>query len=81
MTGEVQGVNYRSWTASQANKLDITGYAKNTDEGTVVGEAQGSASSLDKFVQHLHRGPSASTVTKVEQKEIDTKKGDSGFER
>ncbi|KAK5137175.1 hypothetical protein LTR08_000680 [Meristemomyces frigidus] len=79
--GDVQGVNYRSWAASQAKQLNVTGYAKNTNDGTVVGEAQGDASSVDKFVQHLKKGPSAADVNKVDQKEIDTKSGDSGFDR
>lgn len=59
----------------------MTGYAKNADDGTVVGEAQGDASALDKFVQHLNMGPSPAKVTKVDQKEIETKSGDSGFDR
>ncbi|KAK4540345.1 Alternative oxidase, mitochondrial precursor [Oleoguttula mirabilis] len=79
--GDVQGVNYRSWAAGEAKKLNVTGYAKNAEDGTVVGEAQGDASSLDKFVQHLNKGPSAASVNKVDQKEIGTKSGDSGFDR
>jgi len=49
--------------------------------GQVVGEAQGDASSIDKFMQHLKMGPSAANVTKLDHKEIETKEGDSGFER
>ncbi|KAK5124440.1 Alternative oxidase, mitochondrial precursor [Meristemomyces frigidus] len=79
--GDVQGVNYRSWAAGEAKKLNVTGYAKNANDGTVVGEAQGDASALDKFVQHLNMGPPAASVNKVDQKEIETKSGDSGFER
>lgn len=59
----------------------MTGYAKNENDGTVEGEAQGDSSALDKFVQRLNIGPSAATVKKVDQKEIETKSGDSGFER
>nr|POE48151.1 acylphosphatase [Quercus suber] len=79
--GTVQGVNYRSWAASKASSLNVTGYAQNTDDGSVVGEAQGDQGSLDKFVQHLNSGPEAAQVTQVEQKDIDTKSGDRGFER
>lgn len=45
----------------------------------VIGEAQGSQSSLDKFVQHLNMGPRAASVSKVEQNDIDTKEGESSF--
>ena len=74
-------ISISSWTASQAKQLNVTGYAKNTDEGTVVGEAQGQSRDVEKFVEHLKKGPSASKVAQVEQKEIATKSGESGFER
>ncbi|KAF2720081.1 Acylphosphatase, partial [Polychaeton citri CBS 116435] len=77
--GIVQGVNFRSWTADKANNLRLTGYVRNADDGSVVGEAQGDKSSLDKFVQNLHIGPSASKVSKVDKEEIDTKDGENGF--
>ena len=51
------------------------------DNGTVSGEAQGDASAIDKFLQHLKMGPSAAKVDKVDHKEIDTKQGDNGFDR
>jgi acylphosphatase len=34
---------------------------------------------LDEFVQHLHKGPPAAKVSGVEQSEISTKSGESGF--
>jgi len=49
--------------------------------GQVVGEAQGDASALDKFMQHLQTGPDAANVSKVDQKEIGTKEGEKGFDR
>jgi acylphosphatase len=72
---------YSSFAVKQANSLSITGYAKNCDDGTVCGEAQGSDSALDKFLQHLKMGPSAAKVSKVDHQDIDTKSGDQGFDR
>ena len=63
----------------KAKTLSVTGFVKNADDGSVTGEAQGDQSALDKFVQHLNMGPSAADVNKVEQKEIATKEGESGF--
>ncbi|EGP86892.1 uncharacterized protein MYCGRDRAFT_44206, partial [Zymoseptoria tritici IPO323] len=77
--GTVQGVNFRSFTETKATGLNLTGYVKNADDGSVIGEAQGSQSSLDKFVQHLNMGPRAASVSKVEQNDIDTKEGESSF--
>lgn len=52
---------------------------KNTADGTVLGEAQGDQSSLDKFIEKLHDGPRHAKVNKVEKKEISTKEGEKGF--
>ncbi|KAI9775338.1 MAG: hypothetical protein M1835_005860 [Candelina submexicana] len=47
--------------------------------GDVQGEAQGEESSLQKFIQDLGEGPSAASVTKVENSEIDEVKGENSF--
>ncbi|KAI6864321.1 hypothetical protein KC318_g16379 [Hortaea werneckii] len=79
--GEVQGVNYRAWAVSKAKDLDITGYAKNASNGTVVGEAQGTSDSVKQFVDSLYKAPSPAMVSKVESSDMQTKEGDSGFQR
>ncbi|KAK5684219.1 inducible alternative oxidase 2 [Elasticomyces elasticus] len=79
--GDVQGVNYRSFAVDKAKSLGVTGYAQNESNGTVKGEAQGDDSSIDKFLQHLKTGPRAADVNKVEHKDINTKTGESGFDR
>jgi len=45
----------------------------------VTGEAQGSPDQLKEFVQHLNKGPSASSVSGVEQNDISSKSGENGF--
>ena len=52
-----------------------------TDTGIsqVQGEAQGSEDKLNEFVQHLNKGPSAASVSKVDQSEISTKSDESSF--
>jgi hypothetical protein len=49
------------------------------DSMQVAGEAQGSDDALNQFVQHLNQGPSAASVKSVEQSDIATKSGESGF--
>ncbi|KAF2274007.1 Acylphosphatase [Westerdykella ornata] len=77
--GYVQGVNFRSFTQKQANKLGLTGFVRNASDGTVQGEAQGSDETLEDFLQHLHSGPRAATVTGVEHSDMPTKAGESNF--
>jgi acylphosphatase len=45
----------------------------------VQGEAQGSEDALRDFVNYLHKGPSAASVSKVDKSEISLKSGESGF--
>lgn len=47
--GEVQGVNFRAWTAKQAGQLNVTGWVSNTSDGHVKGEALGDKASVDKL--------------------------------
>ncbi|XP_059393424.1 acylphosphatase-2-like [Carassius carassius] len=39
--GNVQGVCFRMYTETEAQKLGVTGWVKNTRQGTVVGQVQG----------------------------------------
>lgn len=80
-TGTVQGVNFRSFTEEKASNLNLTGFVKNASDGTVIGEAQGSSSNLDKFVQHLNLGPRAAKVSGVEVKDVEMKEGERAFEQ
>jgi acylphosphatase len=45
----------------------------------VQGEAQGSEDKIKEFVQHLNKGPSAASVSKVDHSDISTKDGESSF--
>ncbi|KAL6707873.1 hypothetical protein ACN47E_003773 [Coniothyrium glycines] len=77
--GEVQGVNFRSFTQKQARSIGITGFVSNVSDGTVQGEAQGSADAIQEFLQCLAKGPSAASVSSLEQSEMSTKLGESAF--
>ncbi|KQS14875.1 hypothetical protein ASG04_01260 [Curtobacterium sp. Leaf183] len=65
VTGTVQGVGFRYWTARKADGLELTGYARNLFDGTVEVEAEGPAPAVDALVALLHSGPPSATVTEV----------------
>jgi acylphosphatase len=86
----------RRFTQKQATRIGITGFVKNASDGSVriftccrlqrtdllqvQGEAQGSDDAIKEFIQHLNKGPGASSVDGVEHSEISTKSGESGFD-
>ena len=67
VTGRVQGVGFRWWVRSAADRIGLTGWVMNgADERSVELVAEGPAASLDQFEQLLRRGPPGAVVDKVE---------------
>ncbi|KAK3080356.1 hypothetical protein LTS18_002157 [Coniosporium uncinatum] len=71
---------FSNFAKKQADSIGVTGFVTNSPDGHVEGEAQGSQSSLKEFVGHLSKGPSAASVSNVEQKELSAKDGESKFD-
>lgn len=63
--GRVQGVGFRAFVVSQANRLSLTGWVRNCWDGSVEVVAEGGRSALDQLLGALKRGPSGSLVSKV----------------
>ncbi|UOQ55074.1 acylphosphatase [Hymenobacter cellulosivorans] len=64
--GRVQGVFFRQSTRAEAQRLGLTGYARNNADGTVTIEAEGSTAALDELETWCHKGPPAARVERVE---------------
>ncbi len=71
ISGRVQGVNFRSWTKSQAEKFGLTGWVRNLPDGKVEVQAQGDEQVLSSFREELNRGPTASRVDNLECRFVD----------
>ena len=69
--GRVQGVYFRASTAECAQRLSLTGYARNETDGSVLVVAAGAAAALDELVEWLHQGPPMARVTSVEIEVVD----------
>lgn len=63
--GRVQGVGFRLSAKSVAEKLNITGFARNESDGSVFIEAEGEKENLEKFLEWCERGPLFAKVEKV----------------
>ena len=70
VTGNVQGVAFRAWTQAMARKLKLTGWVRNEPDGSVLCEAQGPESDLDRFVEELREGPRYAHVTTIDADDI-----------
>jgi acylphosphatase len=79
ITGVVQGVFFRQSTMQKAQELDITGWVRNCEDGSVELEAEGDETLLKVFVQWCHRGPQRAVVSRVDEQPSEVK-GYEGFE-
>ena len=64
--GKVQGVWYRRSAVEKARELDLSGYAQNLPDGSVVIEAEGTECDLQEFIAWCHTGPPLAKVDSVE---------------
>lgn len=69
VSGLVQGVGYRYFAQSTAERLGICGYARNLFDGRVEVLAVGSARQLDEMKTELQRGPRFSSVSSVREEQ------------
>ena len=60
--GRVQGVSFRYYTLSEAQRLDLTGWVRNESDGSVTVVAEGAESDLGELLDFLRRGPRAARV-------------------
>ncbi len=71
--GSVQGVFFRQSTEELANKLNLTGWIKNQNDGTVKVVAEGPEKNLKKLLEFCHQGPSSAQVDQLEEKWTEAK--------
>jgi acylphosphatase len=64
--GRVQGVGYRSWTSSNAQKYGLIGWVRNRVDGSVEALFVGEESVVQLLVEQCRKGPPAARVEKVE---------------
>ncbi|MCP4902386.1 MAG: acylphosphatase [bacterium] len=64
--GRVQGVGFRAFVWRAAQQLQIDGWARNCNDGTVEVLAGAEPAAHDRFLAELNEGPRWSEVTRVE---------------
>lgn len=71
VSGNVQGVGYRYFAQMKAMTYGITGWAKNSDDGSVEIIASGQKENLDQFVKELREGNPFSEVIDIQIQQSD----------
>ncbi len=77
ITGEVQGVFYRATAVQQAKDLNLRGWIRNDEDGSVVAIVQGDEEKVNAFIEWCRHGPPMAKVNHVyeEECEIENFKG------
>ena len=65
VSGRVQGVFFRANTRHQAERLNVTGYARNMHDGRLEVVACGAPQAIDQLKDWLRQGPEAAEVTGI----------------
>jgi acylphosphatase len=63
--GKVQGVFYRASAKEAAEKLGVSGWIRNTDEGAVEAMASGTEAQVQEFIRWCWQGPARAEVKQV----------------
>jgi acylphosphatase len=70
VSGKVQGVWFRASTQTEAERLSITGWARNLPDGRVEVMAFGDKDKLAELHTWLKQGPRLASVTDVTREEL-----------
>lgn len=79
ITGRVQGVAYRAWTRAAAEKLGLTGWVRNRDDGSVLAHLEGDKARVEELLTLMWQGPGAARVQDVQAEDVAREPGLSGF--
>ena len=78
VSGVVQGVGFRKFIDRTAKELNLCGWVRNLNDGTVEINAQGTGKEVDELIRQAGEGTARSTVHSVrtENKTPDLSLGD-----
>lgn len=68
VSGRVQGVFFRANVRNKAYELDLKGYAKNLENGSVEVVAQGNGEKINELIEYIEKGPGIAKVINVQVK-------------
>lgn len=66
VTGRVQGVGFRAWTAAEAETRGLAGWVRNEADGSVAALFSGESETVRDMLSALRQGPWLARVDGVE---------------
>ncbi len=66
VSGVVQGVGFRAFTARKAQSLGLHGWVRNRHDGTVEAVVAGEDKAVDSMLERLKEGPQGSAVSGID---------------
>lgn len=66
VTGDVQGVGYRFFAQTRAQRLGLRGYTQNQRDGSVLVVAEGAPDLLTRLLAQLREGPYMANVEQAQ---------------
>ncbi|MFP3982071.1 MAG: acylphosphatase [Desulfurivibrionaceae bacterium] len=80
VSGRVQGVFFRDYTRSEAERLGVSGWVRNRSDGSVEVLISGEEHKVDQMVEWLYQGSPMSKVSSVEIDAVENPGELRGFE-
>jgi acylphosphatase len=80
ITGRVQGVGYRAWICAQAEALCLSGWVRNSADGSVEAVIAGAEDAVGELLRACRKGPRAALVCDIAQRPYEWD-GGPGFQR
>lgn len=79
LNGRVQGVSFRVWTRTEAERLGLSGWVRNEDDGSVTALIVGAEGAVSTMMNRLWKGPTGASVSSVTSQDVDPGQEPNGF--
>ncbi|CAN7298160.1 acylphosphatase [Rhizobium sp. LjRoot254] len=79
VTGRVQGVGFRDWTAREARHLGLAGWVRNERDGSVTALLVGPDEAVAAMIERLWKGPRLASVSDVTSQAVSIAEMPTGF--
>ncbi|RWI17338.1 acylphosphatase [Mesorhizobium sp.] len=79
LRGRVQGVSFRVWTRTEAERLGLSGWVRNEEDGSVTALIVGAEGAVSTMMDRLWKGPTGASVASVTSQDVDAGLEPNGF--